>query len=199
MQKLLFSTVLLVAIGLLAAFQPQATTLALTDETPVAQVLLELGAEPAAHQVDLTVEDVSVEAGRRLVLEGVTGDPLGGNTLRQSKHFVCTSCHNVVKEDADLRYADPDARLAYVVKNGLPLLPGTTLYGVVNRKTFYNGDYEKKYGDLVRPARQNLREAIALCATECARASTGRLGDGVDSVLSLDHRPENGGPEPACK
>ena len=43
------------------------------------------------------------------------------------------------------------------------------MYGAVNRTSYYNGDYEKKYGDLVHPARNNIRNAIQLCATECAQ------------------------------
>ena len=88
---------------------------------------------------------------------------------KQSKHFVCTSCHNIQKEDPDLSIADPQARLEYARDMELPYLPGTTLYGAVNRTSFYNGDYEKKYGDLVKPARNNLREAIQLCAVECSQ------------------------------
>jgi len=39
----------------------------------------------------------------------------------------------------------------------------------VNRESFYNDDYYKKYGDLVLPARNDIREAIQLCAVECAQ------------------------------
>ena len=41
----------------------------------------------------------------------------------------------------------------------IPFLQGTALYGAVNRTSFYNGDYEKKYGSLVSKARNDLREA----------------------------------------
>lgn len=170
MRSLILYVSPILLLSLLASFQPQDKPLAIEEETALVEVLQKLGADPVAHQVDATISGVSVEAGRRLVQEGVAALPEGsGKTNRQSKHFVCTSCHNVSKEDPDLRYADPEARLNYVAENDLPFLPGTTLYGVVNRRTFYNGDYEKKYGDLVRPARQDLRGAIALCATECAQ------------------------------
>ena len=183
MKKYLIYCLPLPIVCLLVAFQPEDAALTMTDETPVTEVLKELGAEPAAHLVDKSVDNVSVEAGERLVLEGIASSPWGGKTRRQSKHFVCTSCHNVVKEDPDLRVADPEARLAYAAENGMPFLPGTTLYGVVNRKTFYNGDYEKKYGDLVRTAREDLREAIALCATECAQGRELENWE-MESVLS---------------
>ena len=51
----------------------------------------------------------------------------------------------------------------------MPFLQGSPLYGIVNRRSFYNGDYDKKYGDLVKPTRHNLREAIQLCAIECSQ------------------------------
>ncbi|GJM32997.1 MAG: hypothetical protein DHS20C18_19980 [Saprospiraceae bacterium] len=144
-------------------------SLIVDEETPVARVLVELGDEPLAHQPDLSVGGASVEVGRDLVLKGIAKKPNGGKTTKQSNHFVCTSCHNVQKEDPDLSVSDPQARLEYVRDHGMPFLQGTTLYGAVNRTSFYNGDYEKKYGDLVKPARNNIREAIQLCAVECSQ------------------------------
>lgn len=142
---------------------------AYNEEKPVAEVLMELGEEALPHQPDFSIPGVSVDAGRRLVLEGIGAKKNGKADGRQSKHFVCTSCHNVQREDPDLSQADPEARLPYVYAKGLPFLQGSALYGVVNRTSFYNGDYDKKYGDLVVNARHNLREAIQLCATECAQ------------------------------
>jgi len=140
-----------------------------TGKEKVADVLTRLGAAPAPHQPDLSVIGASVERGAELVLQGVTVGPDGKRTSRQSKNFVCTSCHNVQREDPDLRSPDPEARLEYVHKKGIPFLPATALYGVINRRSFYNGDYQKKYGDLVYKARNDLREAIQLCAVECAQ------------------------------
>lgn len=164
-------------------FQPNADTLRIEEDTLLAEVLEGLGEAAPNHVVDASVEGVSAEAGRQLVMEGIAADPLGGSSGRQSKHFVCTSCHNVQQEDPDLSISDPEKRLDYAVANGLPFLPGTTLFGVVNRTSFYNGDYEKKYGDLVRPARNDLRGAIHLCATECAQGRP--LADWeMESILS---------------
>ena len=165
---IIFSLFILVLLSL-AGFQPEGKTPMLSDDTPVAEVLAQLDAELPDHSVRTDVEGVSAEAGRQLITEGVATKVAGGSGDRQSKHFVCTSCHNIVKEDPDLRYADPEARLTYAAENNLPFLAGTTLYGAINRVSFYNGDYEKKYGDLVRPARHDIRGAIALCATECAQ------------------------------
>ena len=139
--------------------------------------------EEVPNKVDPAINGVSPERGKELVLYGKTSKPNGGKTKKQSKHFVCTSCHNIQREDPDLTVSDPQARLEYVQKNGMPFLQGTTLYGAVNRTSFYNGDYEKKYGDLVKPARNSIREAIQLCAVECAQGR--RLENWeLESVLS---------------
>lgn len=164
----IISAVLFLSLLGFVAFQPADHTLSLADDMPVAEVLADLGVA-SPHPVRTDIAGVSAAAGERMVKEGVAPKPNGGTTKRQSKHFVCTSCHNVEKEDPDLRKADPEARLGYVAEKGLPFLAGTTLYGAVNRTKFYNGDYEKKYGDLVRPARDDIRGAIRLCATECAQ------------------------------
>ncbi len=166
MRAFLFLSLLLL-LGI--AFQPVADPVADWQSASVATTLQELGAKAPAHLPRTDLPGVSVEAGRKLVHEGIAIAPKGQDADRQSKHFVCTSCHNTVREDPDLRVSDPDTRLAYAEANDLPFLPGTTLYGVVNRETYYNGDYEKKYGDLVKLARHDLRQAIHLCATECAQ------------------------------
>lgn len=168
-KSILFSAVAVLGISLLAAFQPQHTVLTIEENTSVIDVLEKLGASLPDHSVRTDVQGVSAAAGQQLITEGIAQKASVGRSSKQSKHFVCTSCHNIEKEDPDLRYSNPNARLTYGVERDLPLLPGTTLYGIVNRKTFYNGDYEKKYGDLVKPARNDIRGAIALCATECAQ------------------------------
>ncbi len=140
-----------------------------TADMPVADVLIKLGETPAPHRPDFTVEGASADRGRDIVLKGQTSHPAGGKSERVSKHFVCTSCHNVKRDEPDLSKTDPLARLRFVKEKGLPFLQGSALYGIVNRRSFYNGDYEKKYGDLVHAARHDLRQAIHLCATECAQ------------------------------
>ncbi|MEM9918395.1 MAG: cytochrome c [Bacteroidota bacterium] len=141
----------------------------ITADTPVWDILTFLGEPTPNHQSKDAVKGASPEQGETLVTTGFASKPSGGKTGKQSKHFVCTSCHNIQKEDPDLSKADPQARLEYARDNGLPFLQATTLHGAVNRTSFYNGDYEKKYGELVKPARNDLREAIQLCAVECAQ------------------------------
>lgn len=86
-----------------------------------------------------------------------------------SIYYDCTHCHNLVQEDPVLTVSDPNARLGYAVENDLPFLQGSTLWGVVNRESWYNDDYYLKYGEWVEKARYNLKEAIQLCATQCAQ------------------------------
>jgi len=127
------------------------------------------GYDELDHFPNTDIFGVSVKRGEDIVENGFSTRPGGGETRRQSKHFVCTSCHNIVKEDPDLSQPNPQDRLKYTVEKGIPYLQGTSLYGAVNRESFYNDDYYKKYGDLVIPARNNIREAINLCAVECAQ------------------------------
>lgn len=155
----------------------------LKEEDAVADILEKLGDDTLSHRLDTSVNGYSVERGRDLVLRGITTDIFGQKTSKQSKHFVCTSCHNIEREDPDLRYADPEARLGYVVKKELPFLQGTTLYGAVNRTSFYNDDYVNKYGELVEKAKHNLREAIQLCAVECSQGRALEAWE-LESVLA---------------
>lgn len=136
------------------------------EERKVSEVLKQFGVDP--HNLPLLDKNkVSVEIGEEIVKYGET---LSGRKIKkQSKHFTCVACHNLVKEDPILSSPNPEERLAYAVENDLPFLQATTLYGVVNRTHYYNDDYVKKYGDLVDDARNDLRAAIQLCATECAQ------------------------------
>ncbi|NNE27556.1 MAG: cytochrome c [Saprospiraceae bacterium] len=149
----------------------------------VTKALSILGHEGPDHYPDTDEFGVSAERGKDLVMNGFSTKPGGGKTRKQSKHFVCTSCHNLEKEDYDLSISDPQARLEYTQEKGLPFLQATTLYGVVNRETFYNDDYKKKYGDLVDAARDDIRGAIQLCATECAQGRKLKKWE-LESVLA---------------
>ena len=167
---------------LLLALTGRPAVLPVVDaDTSVYETLRALGAAERADLMVRKVNGASAELGRDLVLNGLNRK---GN--QQSAHFKCTACHNVVREDPVLADPDPVARLAYAEANDLPFLPGTTLWGAVNRETYYNGDYDKKYGDLVKDARRDLRGAIQLCATECAQ---GQPLDAVEmeSVLAYLH------------
>ncbi len=144
------------------------TEISISGDDSVAMILEQLGEDIGDKKPRSTQEGLA-QIGEDIVKNGFSKRDGLNKSRRQSKHFVCTSCHNLEREDPDLSNVTPQARLEYVVQQGLPYLQGTTLYGAVNRETYYNGDYDKKYGDLVEPARNDIREAIQLCAQECAQ------------------------------
>jgi mono/diheme cytochrome c family protein len=176
--KYLFPLILLAGLALTS----RPNVLPVVDaETPLYEVMRSLGAPERADIMVRPVEGASEQLGRQIILEG----RLSGGS-KQSAHFKCTSCHNTVREDPVLTDMNPTDRLAYAEANDLFFLPGTTLWGAVNRESYYNGDYEKKYGDLVKTARHDFRGAIQLCATECAQGEP--LGEvEMESVLIYLH------------
>ena len=148
----------------------------------VQKVLEDLGAEKSPNYPDRLLPGANAEIGENIIKFGNSKGMDGAFTARQSKHFVCTSCHNVEKETAYLDVEDPQERLLFTAEKGLPFVQGSPLYGIVNRTSFYNGDYEKKYGDLVDVARNDIREAIQLCAVECSQGRSLKPWE-VESIL----------------
>lgn len=178
--KYILSFICAAAIVCASLMLPQDTV---NDNLKVAKVLAILGDKKPNHLPKGNDFQVAASRGESLVKNGFATKPGGGKTRIQSKHFVCTSCHNLEQEDPDLSIMDPQARLDYTTKKGLPFLQGTTLHGVVNRESYYNDDYFKKYGTLVDAARNDLRGAIQLCAVECAQGR--KLKDWeMESVLA---------------
>ncbi|GJL64123.1 MAG: hypothetical protein NPIRA04_27770 [Nitrospirales bacterium] len=152
------------------------------ENTPVYQVLKDFGDPMPEHYIPQRDPEV-VKRGEEIVKYGVTQGPDGTTSNVQSQFFVCIDCHNLQREDPDLRASDPEARLDYAIQNRKRFLPGTTFYGIVNRTTWYNGDYQRKYGDFAAHANKNLVNAIQLCATKCAMGR--KLDDWeVQSVLA---------------
>ena len=139
-----------------------------TEETPLQEVLLALGDEKPNHY--LAPDSLLAKKGEEIVKYGRTTSPNGKRTKYVSKYYVCTTCHNLEQEDPDLRFSNPDTRLGYVKNKGIPFLQGTTFKGIVNRESWYNDDYIKKYGDeKIEKAHKDLRESIQLCAIECSQ------------------------------
>jgi len=153
------------------------------EKQSVAEVMKRLGDDPIPHYPNFSMKNVSVENGKRLFHTGFATKAGGGRTKKQSKHFVCTSCHNIQQEDPNLGTPNPQDRLLYAKEKGIPFLQGTTMYGAVNRTDFYNDDYYKKYGDLVLRARNNIYEAIQLCAVECAQGRKLKKWE-IESILA---------------
>ena len=165
------SILMLIAFSLLGFDNQQATQAKWDEDTPLSEVLKGLGAEPRLHAIE-SVDSSLAARGREIVTQGRTTKPSGKQTSRQSKFYTCTDCHNIQQENPDLSNLNPEDRLQFAMENDIPFLQGTTLYGVVNRETWYNGGYQEKYGNLAKDAKDTLRNAIQLCATEC---SQGRL------------------------
>jgi mono/diheme cytochrome c family protein len=155
-----------------------------TDLMSTGEVLIALGDERIkGHLPDTTLEKVDAKFGAQLIKEGEASGTGLGATKRISPYFECTACHNIQQETPNLADDAPHLRLKYSVDHNLPFLQGSPLYGIVSRLTFYNGDYQKKYGDLATEAYDDIREAIQLCATEC---SQGRLLEDweLESILA---------------
>jgi len=169
MRKLITCSALLVSILFFAmAFKIDSKKGTLSKETSVYQLLVDLGESKVKHDQGQPDPQL-VKQGEDIVLKGRTKREGKGNSKYVSKFYTCTNCHNIEQEDPDLRFSNPDKRLAYVNEKKIPFLQGTTFYGAVNRATWYNDDYIKKYGDLVKPARNDLTEAVQLCAKVCSQ------------------------------
>jgi len=170
----------LMAVMAFVIATPSAT---IENGTTIASIEESFGKDFSSKQPNLKIKGVSAKVGEDIVKFGFSKRPGEKKSRRQSKHFVCTSCHNVEREDPNLAFPTPEARLNYTTEKGLPFLQATTLYGAVNRDTYYNGDYEKKYGELVKPARHDIRGAIQLCAVECAQGRKLKSWE-IESILA---------------
>ncbi|MBY5957696.1 cytochrome c [Membranicola marinus] len=183
MRGWIYTGVFCFLIGM-GAFYPETGMSRLSDEVSVADVVERLSGESNNFRPDMSIPGVSAATGRDLIFNGVAdSSPSLLPPRRISKFFTCNACHNSTREDPDLSDINPDDRLQYAIENNLPYLPGSTFWGIVNRIEFYNDDYFKKYGQLVFATRENLREAVQLCATEC---SQGRLLEDweLESILA---------------
>lgn len=182
MNRLKLSSLLLFTIIFLG-FIPEKMEVELDYNETVRSVLDKLDSDISYnHEINKNIKGASEERGKEIFHNGFTRSFKGKKTKRISKHFVCTSCHNVQREDPDLSIIDPQQRLDFTNALGLPFLQGSSMYGIVNRNSFYNNDYEKKYGKLVDVARNDLREAIQLCSTECSSGRSMKNWE-LESVL----------------
>jgi mono/diheme cytochrome c family protein len=136
------------------------------NELPLELVLSNLGSKKYNHSIS-KLDMEKAELGRQLIFNGKTKK---GKLI--SIHFVCTDCHNLVKETENPADLSPDSRLKYAIEKNLNYLPGSTLWGIYNRKSWYNDDYIKKYGDLIKNAKDSLENAVQVCAKYC---SSGRF------------------------
>lgn len=169
MSKFISAFLFLVILLFSFAFQIRnAETKNWNKETPVYDILKELGESPYQHEME--PNSTLVQQGEDLVKLGRTSFNRKRKSKYISKYYACTSCHNLQQEDPDLRVSNPETRLPYVKEKGIPFLQGTTFKGIVNRVSWYNDDYVKKYGDeKIKKAHTDLRESIQLCAIECSQ------------------------------
>lgn len=152
------------------------------DQSSLQEVQYALGEKRPEHYAPPN-EDLA-RVGEELVRFGRAIGPDGKRTKYISKYYVCTSCHNLEIEDPDLRFSDPEARLVFAKQNKLPFLQGSTFKGIVNRESWYNDDYVKKYGDeKIQRAHKDLRGAIQLCAIECSQGRPMREWE-IEAVLT---------------
>lgn len=163
---IVIAVVLITILTIVLGFKP-ATGKIWTVETKVYDALREIGEPLPSWHLNYTPE--MVKQGYEIIHEGRTTGPDGSKSKYVSLYYMCTNCHNTVIEDPLLTVSNPETRLQYAALNKIPVLQGTTFYGIVNRESWYNDDYYKKYGALVEPTRNNIREAIQLCAMECSQ------------------------------
>ena len=176
---------LLAGFGLKEQIDNTTDKIKLTDEDSVWDLYEKLG-KIKINQVNSTIAGVSAEKGKNLI---TTGSSLKqnnkGRTGIQSPYFKCTACHNTKKEFSDLSDISSQNRLDYAEENDLPFLQGSSFYGLINRVSYYNDDYQKKYGHIpiIKASNTDLRSAIQLCATQC---SQGRELDDweIESVIA---------------
>lgn len=181
MKKIRMTLLIILPAMVMIAMIPNKEILKWDKETPVFDVLNELGETKPDHHVELS--DDAIKRGEELVKLGKTIGPNGEKGKYISKFYTCTSCHNIEREDPNLAVVDSEARLKYAMEKNLPYLQGSTFWGITNREAWYNDDYVLKYGDLVRKAEHSLIESTQLCAVVC---SQGRALDDweMNSILA---------------
>ena len=139
------------------------------DETPLWDVLEKLGMSGAPRAK--SIAESSAERGSEFVHKGYSSKN-GKKTTKLSKFYVCTTCHNVVKEFEDPSKISAADRLDYAIKTGIPYLQASSFYGIVNRNSFFNGDYRKQFekNPDISKASGDLREAIKFCNKNFAQS-----------------------------
>jgi mono/diheme cytochrome c family protein len=167
---LVISFFLLIIVGIVSSLAWEDTS-GIVDRMDVSDasledVLTQFGDPAMIHSI-ATLDESKAKMGEDLIYLGRTNRN-GKKTRRISNYFVCTDCHNMSREFENLGGESTNDRLSYAEKNGLSFLPGSTLWGIYNRTSFYNDDYVQKYGDLVVDARDTLANAVQLCAKYCS-------------------------------
>ena len=168
----LFKVGSLLFIGLIAVsaalrpetVAPEQEDFEITDNTTLWKVMVRLG-KIKAHAPKNPDDKALLEQGRSLVENGYAIRK-GGKSSKIAK-IPCAACHTQQADYHNLRNFDPEAKLRYADTANMPFLPGSTMYGMVNRAMFFNNDLMKHYkgpkADMLPRAHYNLREAISTC------------------------------------
>lgn len=158
---------ILTIFPLIALKHTHSTTFKISPETKLTEILSVFGIENPNRLNDEVPHDIS--KGKQLISLGVAID-FNGKTTQHTSHkqkLTCVTCHALEKEAEFVGTSDPEKRLEYSKENNVPFLPGTTFYGIVNRTSFFNGDYQDKYDhklkDDLKKSQYDLRKAISTC------------------------------------
>jgi len=123
--------------------------------------------------------------GKELIETGRVAEPPDGPSPSRplSERYRCLHCHNVQREDIRLTVQDPETRERLIrqlapedpgrVESAtLRLTTGTTLWGAVNRESFYNGHYTRYRNQTLADGRPmnpyRLADAIQVCCRFCS-------------------------------
>lgn len=163
--------------------KPQFT---LNDETPLWDVLVKLG-KIKTNMLD-TTKQYSVRKGEELVYFGQTTDFRGNSTSRLSKKLVCSACHSTESEYGMSDMYDPQARLDHCDSLDRPFLPASPLFGMINRRYFFNEDYITVFQTddqkLKNDAHTDIRSAIQFCNQYIARGRELKEWE-VESIIAF--------------
>jgi len=125
--------------------------------------------------------------GKEIFLNGsVKRPPTGARPSEPiSKYFKCITCHNYEREDPDPTNQDPEARFEWIEKTSqeIFLLQGATMWGVVNRETFY-ADYYGIYHHLCvpegkKPPSTPCGPLLKVCGPGCRTMDPASLEDAI--------------------
>lgn len=125
--------------------------------------------------------------GEEIFFESSVQNPPTGSRPSEpvSTLFKCARCHNHEREDPVLTVLDPEARFRWIEKTGkeLFLIQGTTMWGVVNRETYYP-DYFSVYHDLCVPKGKEVPwlpcgPLLGICRPGCRTMNPDSLEDAI--------------------
>ncbi|MCH2043172.1 MAG: cytochrome c [Saprospiraceae bacterium] len=155
-------------------------------QTPIWDVLVKLG-KIKTNMLD-TTQQYSIRKGEELVYFGQTTDFRGRSTPRISKKLVCSACHSTESEYGMAEMYDPQVRLEYCDSLDRPFLPASPLFGMINRRYFFNGDYitlfQTDNQKLKKDAHLDIRSAIQFCNQYIARGRELKEWE-VESIIAF--------------